>query len=65
VFVHQGARPVKLFTRKIGSLAEQRLYPFFVHVCGPSGAKKIRQGQVHEKIPEIGRIQNIRVIERV
>jgi hypothetical protein len=63
MLVHDHPRPLKFFTRAIGTVSQQGGNPFLVHAVRPSGAEQSRHGQMHQQIPQLGGIQNVRVVK--
>ena len=62
--IHQRAGALELFARQVRPIFQDAFDPFLVDRVGPFGAKKVRQGQVHEKIAQRGRVKDTGIVNR-
>jgi hypothetical protein len=59
VQVHQFTRALKLGARQVWAVVEQVSNPLLFDMLRPSRAKDARHRQVHGKVPQLGRVQDI------
>jgi hypothetical protein len=59
VLVHQVSRALQLRAGQIRAIDKKIPDPLSVHFSGPLCPKQSGRGQMHEKIPQLGRIEDI------
>lgn len=62
--IHEVSRATELRSSEVWSILKHRPYPLVMNVCGPFGAKQIRESQFEEQITERSGIQDTSIIER-
>lgn len=61
--VHELSRAFEFISRQVGPVRQKIPDPLLMHICGPPRTKYAGQCEVHEEIAQLGRVQNVRVIE--
>lgn len=62
--VHELACALQLFPREIRSVVKKVGNLLLVRIVRPLGAEDAGERQMHQKVSQLGRIQNVRVIKR-
>src|ERR1700733_11945469 len=61
--LHQPPRALELFSGQVRPILQEISHPLLMHISRPFRSEDPGQRQVHQKVPQRRRVQNVRVIE--
>ena len=63
VLVHEAPAPSKAFRREIGAIGKDASCPLVVDFVSPAGLERVREGELHEQVPERHRVEDTGIID--